>query len=495
MTGTWRKYRSYVASAVLLFVVSLAQHWTRPTTGVQHYFEAVSAAIGLNKTGTLSDPFNSAPTGPTAHIAPAFPYGAALVLSEFGTGKEGAFALNFCTNLAVSLLVAMLPLASYLVGLDFLTGLIAGAFYLAARVPLFAEWEANYAALLCMILTILVVRFVTKKGTIPLAAAIGLVWGVTILTNAAVAILYVVWLLYISWKVVRQRTLAPLFLALACLPIVVVAPWVLRNYLTFGRFVPVRDNFGLELQVSNNPCSDFSVKSNIFSRCFSQYHPYASVNEASRIRTLGEVRYNDAKSQEAITWIKGHPRRFLELGALRFAHFWFPAEAADLRLVLQEKDYRQYSLTVWLMTLLSPVGLYLLYRTNRSLAIIFSLWLCLFPLVYYFVQYDQRFRVPILWITFLLAGHAIACLLKTILLRFDAYLPFGRFGSGHRAKAGIAGYAASRGLLLAQRQRYVIVIGRGGLGGSRPGVGLAIENDCYSATSECLYQGPDSVLC
>jgi hypothetical protein len=241
-----------------------------------------------------------------------------------------------------------------------------------------------------------------------------LMWGVLILTNPSVSVLYAGWLLYNLWRVLR-RTLAPLFLILAFLPVVVVTPWTLRNYLTFGRFVVVRDNFGLELQVSNNPCSSFSLSRNTSTGCFAEYHPTDGLAEAIRVRTLGEVAYNHEKLKEATTWIKAHPDRFLDFGVARFVHFWFPTDQADLRLMLKDDGgYRQYALIVWVMTLLSLLGLYL-SRENRSVATILFLWLAVFPLIYYCLQYTHRYRVPILWVTFLLGGHAVARLCQKLI--------------------------------------------------------------------------------
>jgi hypothetical protein len=58
-------------------------------------------------------------------------------------------------------------------------------------------------------------------------------------------------------------------------------------------------------------------------------------------------------------------------------------------------------LVVWVLALLSIPGLWVLWRSHRSAAGIVVIWLVLFPPIYYFIQYDVRYRYPILWATFL----------------------------------------------------------------------------------------------
>ena len=61
----------------------------------------------------------------------------------------------------------------------------------------------------------------------------------------------------------------------------------------------------------------------------------------------------------------------------------------------------------YLMTLLSGAGLLILYqRDARSAAICLSC-LTLYPLVYYIVAFDARYRYPIMWVTFLLGALPI----------------------------------------------------------------------------------------
>jgi hypothetical protein len=85
---------------------------------------------------------------------------------------------------------------------------------------------------------------------------------------------------------------------------------------------------------------------------------------------------------------------------------------------MQPATYGPYSLlgpgrrleraAVNVMTLLSVLGLFILYRRDSLSALVFLIILGLYPLIYYFIQYDCRYRYPILWVTFLLGSLPIA---------------------------------------------------------------------------------------
>ena len=93
----------------------------------------------------------------------------------------------------------------------------------------------------------------------------------------------------------------------------------------------------------------------------------------------------------AIAWIGANPGRFASLTAERFVLIWFPPIGLGLTA----------------STILGFVGLLLCWRTNRRAALLTAAPLMLYPLVYYATHTFVRYRYPILWISFLLAGHAL----------------------------------------------------------------------------------------
>jgi hypothetical protein len=205
-----------------------------------------------------------------------------------------------------------------------------------------------------------------------------------------------------------------------------VSPWIVRNYLVFDRLIPVRDNLGLELSVSNNDCATFGLRENLRTGCFYRVHPNGSDVEATKVLALGEARYNEVRLLEGRGWIAKHSDRFMSLCVQRFVAFWFPHETESAAREMLRTGRRKERLCIYLMTLLSIVGLWITARRDAKSAAICAMWLGLFPLIYYVVQYEDRYRYPIMWVTFLLGavplGELIAWLWKIVHRALDPAL-------------------------------------------------------------------------
>jgi hypothetical protein len=190
------------------------------------------------------------------------------------------------------------------------------------------------------------------------------------------------------------------------LPLLGLSPWFVRNYFVFHRIVPLRSNFGLELQISNNDCATAIAAVNVRTGCFARYHPYPNEKEALLVRELGEIRYNDLKLRHALTWIRNHPRRFLTLTVERMLRFWFPSRNTSPIVDLTVPGHRRRTILIYLATLLSLPGAVSLWKDRSHPGFALVLWLAIFPCVYYLHNIDVRYRIPIFWVTFLAAAHA-----------------------------------------------------------------------------------------
>ena len=188
--------------------------------------------------------------------------------------------------------------------------------------------------------------------------------------------------------------------ALACLP------WFIRNYREFHAVFFVRDNFGLELSVSNNPCARPTMVENFLSGCHDRTHPNANPDIAGQVIDKGEIRFNHDQLRQAIGWITSNPRAFAWLTAQRFMRFWFPY-LGSLR----------YAIPMGILTILSIAGLALMYSDHRLAALLFASTLFVYPLIHYLIQFEARYRYPIFWATFVPAAYSVLyifrCLRKT----------------------------------------------------------------------------------
>jgi hypothetical protein len=398
-----KRFRLIVCA--FLFIVALARYWV-------NYDPAISAPIGsetyriansLYEHGQFANPFRASQTGPSAHLAPVFPGLLAGLMMIFGNQSAGLYGIQLAAVLILSLQLSLYPLFSRLLGMGSLTGFIAAAAWILGKPELIYGWEAFYASLVLAAACCLYRRQLDLKGPNGSTWVLGCVMGLLTLMLPSVLPVLCLWLAWEVWQrraVFFKRFLLPLIV----LPALIVVPWTIRNYLVFHRFVLVRDDLGLELAVSNNDCAQFSTERNQ-AGCFQRNHPNANVQEGKKIVELGEPEYNQERLREALDWMKTHPRQFAWLTTCRFIAWWMPtdigkgsfAEYAGRGRLLERS-------VIYLMTLLSIAGLVILGRRDFRSAAVCAPCLIIFPILYYFVQYSDRYRDPVMWLTFLLGA-------------------------------------------------------------------------------------------
>jgi hypothetical protein len=147
----------------------------------------------------------------------------------------------------------------------------------------------------------------------------------------------------------------------------------------------MRDNLGLELYVSNQDLAQPSYEVNQV--MLKEAHPSNSSDAAEKLRTMGEIAYNRELLDLTKTWIASHPAHFLRLVATRAFYFWMgPWEHPEMLAVSG------------LLTLLGFAGLFAMGKNGglESTALIATVWIA-YPVMYYLVQYVNRYRVSIDW--------------------------------------------------------------------------------------------------
>jgi hypothetical protein len=376
--------------------------------------EALTLARRLAESGSFASPFLAMATGPTAHLAPVYPAFLAFLIHIFGSGPWGAFVLQNTAAAAVAMEVALLPLVAEALGMGIEAGIFAALAAMIARLPSFFAWEANYVAVLLECLTLVI--FMPNPSALRRFwywIFLGALWGFALLSSPVIALPFAGWLLSRGGgrpAFGNRRELWTVF----AVAIVVVAPWIVRNYSTFGKFIFIRDSLGIELAVANNPCASYAIRISESTGCYGPLHPNISATQAAKVVRMGEPAYNSALLEDALHWIVANPEKFLQLTLRRFFYFWFPSDRGDAAGEILHGPARAHYAAIFGSTILSLYGLWALWRRNRPAAAWCALWLALFPLIYYFVLFIERYRYPVLWITFLLAGYAVADILSIV---------------------------------------------------------------------------------
>jgi hypothetical protein len=401
-----------VAGCIFAFSATvhvLANGWLR---GEQHpdlLVESSRVALSLAHGDGFQNPLVLKESGPTAHVAPVYPYLYGAVLRAFGTGVQAAWVVRLLTIGANALLWSMMLIFVKVWGLQQRVGWISAITGGLLPIPGSCfKWESILAGLLLLGCACLTGICVLRPHATKLWIATGVVWGSSFLVMPVLVAVWLGWLLLIWWLVGGQAGWR--LLLLAVVPVLMTAPWIVRNYKIFHTFVFVRDNLGLELASSNSDCAGPWIKQNARSGCLALTHPSVNLELARRFAAEGEIAFNANRMAMAITWIRQNRTRFLMLCAERARYFWFPPVDRA------EGDFAAVNnLIVGALTLFSLPGLWLLWRENARCGAFVVSGLLLFPAIFYLLQLDVRYRYPILWATILGTAFLLSFLMEIVL--------------------------------------------------------------------------------
>lgn len=229
----------------------------------------------------------------------------------------------------------------------------------------------------------------------------GLFGGFAALTEPvvlAVVPALALWTLYRRYRS-KQPWIAPLAAgALAALAI--MAPWIMRNYESFHRFIPVRSGFGLELYIGNNGYSKRWVNSSL--------HPNHSDAELAEYEREGEMAYMDHKLQQGKSYIRANPGWFLKMTCRRILYMWTGYWSFSREYLKDEPLDPPNIFLDTTMTLLALAGLRRIFKRDNSVAARFAIVLLFFPLAYYISHPETYYFRPVDPIIVVLAAVAVA---------------------------------------------------------------------------------------
>src|SRR5208283_23323 len=179
-----------------------------------------------------------------------------------------------------------------------------------------------------------------------------------------------------------KRSLAGVVLAsvvfLAC-----IAPWMVRNYRTFGQFIFIRDNSGAELRLGNGPGAEGTWMEYL--------HPTQDVYAMRQYQAVGELSYIAMRRRQAWDFIRADYARFAQLCAKRLIYYWAGAPKATQPAWLNDAKNSLFLASSVLMFW----GLGRALRLRKPGAWLLFWLILLFPATYYVVFPMPRYRHPI----------------------------------------------------------------------------------------------------
>lgn len=384
-------------------------------------------------------------TGPTAWMTPVYPYIVAGVFKVFGVFTT-ASALVILTFNAITSALTCLPIfffarRTFGGSLGERAGQWAGwiwaVFPFAIYWSMSRIWDTWLATLLLAILFCMALRL-AETNRAREWIAFGALSGVAALTDAVVLsvlpflALWALWRLYKSHaadkslasvvepkastsasfsgngaglkKHSNRRGAGRLFLcAASCVlaTLIVVAPWFVRNYVVFHRFVPFRDVFPLALRVGN-----VGDQYNMITLTMG---PWESHEEWQKYQKYGELGYMQDVWGHATSYIADHPDQYV-YGFLRrmlyiWTGFWYRVPKARYGYDPEPAEILLYTL----LSVLAFLGLRIAIRKKEAVAP-YAIVMIFFPIVYYGTSIEPWYRAPLDPFLIGLAGYAIASL-------------------------------------------------------------------------------------
>ena len=334
----------------------------------------------------FSNPFGPS-TGPTAWEPPLYPYLTAAVFDVFGIySKASAFVLltlnsafSALTCIPIFLIARRLFSEKVAIGSAWAWALLPNVMFWSTR----WVWETSLSTLLLTTIFWLALTLEDRDGWLSWIE-FGLLWGLTALNSTSLLSFLPAAGLWAWYRRAQRgkRSLAGVVLAsvvfLAC-----IAPWLVRNERTFGRFIFIRDNFGAELRLGNGNGADGTWMEYL--------HPTQDVYAMRQYQSMGELAYIAMRKRQALDYIRADYPRFARLCLKRFIYFWAGPPKATLPWWLNDAKNSLFLASSILMFW----GLGRALRMRKPGAWLLFWLILLYPAIYYFVFPAPRYRVPV----------------------------------------------------------------------------------------------------
>jgi 4-amino-4-deoxy-L-arabinose transferase-like glycosyltransferase len=334
----------------------------------------------------FSNPYDG-DTGPTAWEPPLYPYLIGGVFRVFGIYTQASAWVLLSINSAFATLTCI-PI--FLIARRmFSEGVAVWSAYGWALNPYVWYWSVHWIwdttftplVLACIVLLALELQeWPGWRGW----ALFGALYGVGALANPTMLVFLPFCGLWIWRQRYRRRLASVGGVALSSVVFfLVLTPWVARNYEVFGRFVFLRDDFGLQFRLGNGPYADGMLMAYL--------QPSRSRLELEKFQRMGEVAYAESCKRTAFEWIRAYPGRFVIVSLKRFFYYWngVPKATGSVAFV----DFRNSAFLA--TSVLAIWGLGRAVRQKRSGAWLFAGLVLTYPLAYYFVFPHARYRHPI----------------------------------------------------------------------------------------------------
>jgi len=346
------------------------------------------------------NPYNpAADAKPTAVSPPLYPYVVAGVYKLFGLESHASFGVLYAINI---LCVALTAAGIYVLAYWFFGK--AAARWTVVLFLLYPGFGRNAASLWDTLPSLAGFIWIivwckqmqrTHSATAGRIFGLGVALGLLALAHLTPVLTYP----FLITMAVGKTTFGNWFKmsAISFIAFVLVLmPWQIRDYKTFGRFFIVRDNFAMEMYVGNQPGT--------YGSHVMRGHPATDAVEWGRLNSEGENRYFDELWQRFLVEYRADPGAYWKHTLNRFGFLYVDS--------LPEHRFRAVRIGIEsVFVLLALAGVLTAWRLKCRCTWLF--WLCLLAVLpYILTEVQLAYTLPLRAGLMVYAGFAVAALVS-----------------------------------------------------------------------------------
>ena len=419
-TAKSRWLRAATSLALITIValgVRLAFAWDQERQIPRNVLEAVpfqNEAANIANSLALGRGFGSVfrqETGPTAWLTPVYPLLVGAIFRIFGIFSVASFLAIVFMNSVFSA-AACVPIffaGKRIAGI----GVASGAAWLwalfpsAVVIPFEWVWDTSLSALLGATLLWATLEL-AESQRLSDWCTYGLLWGLALLTNPALASLLP---FLLGWTAYRFKRTGHLKIARPALALTIAVlcclPWTIRNYVVFHRIIPLRSNLPFELWLGNNDIFDEQARNG--KQRITRYE------EVRRYSKLGETAFMDEKWRLATKFMNEHPALEMRLTGRRFVAMWMGTEHPVKDFLETDSLLARVAFVANFVAAMGTLGgIFVLWRRRSPFAFPATVFPVVFPMVYYATHASLRYRHAIDPVVLLLTAIALHAMTQTV---------------------------------------------------------------------------------
>jgi 4-amino-4-deoxy-L-arabinose transferase-like glycosyltransferase len=330
-------------------------------------------------------------TGPTAWLAPVFPYLLAGIFKIFGIYSNAsalaALALDCLFSAVTCIPVYFIARKHFGEPAATWAGWTWALFPYAVFFSADFIWATTLTTLLLTLVFLSALHLESSTSVWPWVGfgALSGLGGLTDPVVMSVAPFLGAWAWYRLYKTGRRWRAPGLGAVLAVT--LLVSPWFIRNYELFNKVIPLRSCLGLEVYFGNNQDSWHWGPPG--------YHPSDNEQEWHEYQQLGEIAYTSEKFHQGIAFINSHRLLYVQQTLRRVVYLWTGFWSSSPRYLKEEPADPFNMIFCTALSVLTLTGLWRAWRIDRAIATPYILVFVFFPIIYYLTHPEDYYRRPI----------------------------------------------------------------------------------------------------